>query len=99
MPRNTSYRIGRDIGDGEILRDRKGNVVDDRYAEEAAADALRKVRARGRPSLSKKGESPLLRVRLPRELDEAVKKAANRAGKPRAEWVRETLDEASRRVG
>ncbi len=49
MAGRANYRLGRDVGDDEVLRDRKGNVVDDRYAEEASADALRKVRSRGRP--------------------------------------------------
>ena len=93
------YRLGPDVREDEVLRDSQGRVVDDRYAEEAAGDALRQVRARGRPSLSEKGESPLLRVRLPRELDEAVRRAASRTGKSRAEWVREVLDQAAREAG
>jgi hypothetical protein len=35
-------------------------------------DAITKARGRGRPSLSESGESPLLRVRIAPELDEAV---------------------------
>jgi hypothetical protein len=99
MAKPARYRLGPDVGEGEVLRDSRGRVVDDRYAEEAAADAPRQVRARGRPSLSEQGESPLLRVRLPRELDEAVRRAASRTGKSRAEWVREVLDLASRETG
>jgi predicted HicB family RNase H-like nuclease len=93
------YRVGPDVRSDEVLRDRKGRVIDDRYVEGAVSDALRKARARGRPSLSEAGESPLLRVRLPQELDDAVRKAAERTGKSRAEWVREVLARATRRAG
>jgi predicted HicB family RNase H-like nuclease len=98
MSKRTTYRVGPNVGDTEVLRDRKGRVVDDRYVGEAVADAMRMARARGRPSLSKAGESPLLRVRLPRDLDDAVRKAAERTGKSRADWVREVLQKASRRA-
>ena len=63
------------------------------------AVALTRVRGRGRPSLSKSGESPLLRVRISRELDEAVRKAADDAGASRSQWVRRVLDEATHRAG
>ncbi|WP_200174025.1 ribbon-helix-helix protein, CopG family [Tomitella cavernea] len=84
--------------DEEELRDSRGRVVDDAYVDSAVEDALEKVVGRGRPSLSDAGESPLLRVRLPRDLDEAVKDAARRAGATRSEWVRRVLDEAVHRV-
>ena len=48
--------------DDEVLRDSEGRVVDDAYME-SAVDGIGKARKRGRPSLSKSGESPLLRVR------------------------------------
>lgn len=95
MPKKTHYVEGPDVPDSEVLRDRKGRVVDDAYVEASVKDALRRVR--GRPSLSESGESPLLRVRLSRDLDDAVRDAARRAGKSRAEWVRQVLDRASRR--
>lgn len=98
MARRTTYRLGPDLPDDAVLRDRKGRVVDDRYVKEAVQDAVSKARTRGRPSLSEKGESPLLRVRLPRELDDAVRLAAERTGKSKAEWVREALTKASRRA-
>jgi predicted HicB family RNase H-like nuclease len=98
MTRRTTYRLGPDVPDGEVLRDGKGRVVDDRYVTRAVDDALRTVRSRGRPSLSDRGESPLLRVRLPRELDDAIQRAADHSGKSRAEWVREVLSEATRRA-
>lgn len=99
MNEQSQYRLGPDVKDEETLRDRRGRVIDDGYVEEAVDDALRKVRGRGRPSLSETGESPLLRVRLSRDLDDAVRKAADRTGKSRAEWVREVLAKASRRAG
>ncbi len=99
MPKDTTYRLGRDVAESETIRDRKGRVIDDQYATKAAEDALRKVRGRGRPSLSESGESPLLRVRLSHDLDEAVRKAAERTGKSRSDWVREILEKESRRAG
>lgn len=91
-------RLGADIGDDEDLRDRQGRRVDDAYVREAVSEALTQVRGRGRPSLSESGESPLLRVRISRDLDEAVRRAADAAGASRSEWVRQVLDEATHRA-
>jgi len=93
MDKKTRYVQGADIPDTEVLLDSKGRVVDDAYVQTAVDDALRRVR--GRPSLSESGESPLLRVRLSRDLDDAVRHAAERAGKSRAEWVRQVLARAA----
>jgi predicted HicB family RNase H-like nuclease len=92
------YRLGADIASDEVLRDSRGREVDDKYVREAVTEALTQVRGRGRPSLSESGESPLLRVRISRELDEAVRKAAEQAGASRAEWVRKVLDDATHRA-
>ncbi len=99
MSKSSGYRLGTDVPDSEVLRDRQGRVVDDAYIDLAIAEALTRVRGRGRPSLSEAGESPLLRVRLSRELDEAVRRAADQAGASRSEWVRKVLDEATHRAG
>ena len=99
MAKRTRYVLGTDVAKDEILRDSQGRVVDDEYVDGAVEGAIREVRGRGRPSLSESGESPLLRVRLSRELDEAVRRAAENAGESRSEWVRHTLDEAARRTG
>jgi predicted HicB family RNase H-like nuclease len=98
MTKRTSYTLGSDVPGTEVLHDSKGRAVDDAYVEEAVKEALTAARGRGRPSLSRGGESPLLRVRLPRELDDAVTRAARRAGASRADWIRHVLDEASRRA-
>lgn len=92
------YRLGADIADSEALRDSRDRQVDDTYVREAVTEALTHVRGRGRPSLSEYGESPLLRVRISRELDEAVRKAAEQAGMSRAEWVRKVLGDAAHRA-
>ena len=73
--------------------------IDDADVDAAVEDAIHQARGRGRPSLSRAGESPLLRVRISRELDEAVRNAAEAAGTSRSEWVRHALDEAARRAG
>ena len=99
MAESIGYTVGADVPDGELLRDRQGRVVDDAYVDSAVDEAIGLVRGRGRPSLSRSGESPLLRVRLSRELDDAVTRAAEKAGTSRAEWVRLALDEAARKAG
>lgn len=99
MSKPSTYSLGSDVPDGEVLRDSAGRVIDEVYVDAAVEDAIRQVRGRGRPSLSQAGESPLLRVRLSRELDEAVRQAAEHAGTSRSEWVRQALDETIRRVG
>jgi predicted HicB family RNase H-like nuclease len=97
MTNKNKYVLGADIGEDEQFRDRSGRLIDDHYAAAAAEDALEYVGRRGRPSLSRSGESPMLRVRLPRELDEAVSEAARDAGTSRSEWVRRTLAAATAR--
>jgi hypothetical protein len=94
MARQPAYSPGPDTPEDEILRDRQGRVVDDAHAGEAIAAA----RGRGRPSLSRSGESPLLRVRLSRELDDAVTRAAEQAGTSRADWIRHALAQAARKA-
>lgn len=98
MTQHSRYRLGPDLPDDEDLRDREGRQIDDAYVESAVEDAIGRVRARGRPSLSETGESPLLRVRISRDLDAAVRRAADGAGASRSEWVRQVLDEAAHRV-
>ncbi len=99
MNKKARYERGPDVPDGETLHDSRERVVDDAYVDGAVADALRQVRSRGRPSLSETGESPLLRVRISRELDDAVRKAAEDAGASRSEWVRRALNDAAHRAG
>jgi len=98
MPKRPTYTPGPDVAEDEVLQDRQGRVVNDAYAEAATEEALAIVGRRGRPSLSRSGESPLLRVRLPRELDEAVTHAAEQAGISRSDWVRRTLAQAARKA-
>ena len=99
MTKKTKYVAGPDVPAGETLRDSQGRVIDQGYVDRAVEDAISQVRGRGRPSLSDSGESPLLRVRISRGLDDAVRGAATRAGTSRAEWVRHVLDDAARRTG
>jgi len=99
MTTPTKYSLGPDIPAGESLRDGTGRIVDDPYVDAAVEEAIHRVRGRGRPSLSEAGESPLLRVRISRELDASVRLAAEAAGTSRSEWVRQALEKASRRAG
>jgi hypothetical protein len=89
-PRKVSANVGRN----EVLRDSHGRVVDDEYVDRAVESAIDFVRGRGRPSLSQSGESPLLRVRVSRDLDAAVRAAADRSGESISDWVRHTLERA-----
>ena len=98
MTGEPAYTPGPDVPDDEVLRDRQGRIIDDAYAEAAAEEALTIVRRRGRPSLSESGESPLLRVRLSRDLDDAITRAAEQAGTSRAEWIRRVLTQATRKA-
>ncbi len=98
MTQQSAYELGPDIPDDETLHDTQGRVIDDAYAEAAAEEAIAAVRRRGRPSLSRSGESPLLRVRLSRELDDAITRAAEQAGTSRAEWVRQAITQAVRKA-
>lgn len=93
------YRLGADVPDDEEVRDSEGRLVDDAYVATAVEDAIQYIRRPGRPSLSDVGESPLLRVRISRELDQAVRRAADAAGASRSDWVRRALDEAAHRAG
>lgn len=99
MTKRTRYVLGPDVADDEVVRDSKGRVIDDDYVERAVDDAHRRMDQRGRPSLSTSGESPMLRVRLPRELAEAVDRAARNAQQSRSEWVRHALGETVRKAG
>lgn len=94
MDKSTRYQLGPDVAEKELY-DSQGRLIDDAYIDDAVEDAITQVRGRGRPSLSASGESPLLRVRLSRELDAAVRSAAERSGASRSEWVRRILDEAA----
>ncbi len=98
MNKPTKYRLGPDVANDQGLYDSQGRLIDDSYVDAAVEDAIAQVRGRGRPSLSVSGESPLLRVRLSRELDDAVRRAAERAGASRSEWVRRVLDDAANRA-
>jgi hypothetical protein len=83
------------VGRNEVLRDSRGRVIDDEYVQGAVEDAIEYVRGRGRPSLSESGESPLLRVRVSRDLDAAVRAAAGRSGESLSDWVRHALERAA----
>lgn len=83
------------VGRSEVLRDSRGRIIDDQYVDRAVEGALAYVRGRGRPSLSESGESPLLRVRVSRDLDAAVRQAAQTSGESVADWVRRALAHAA----
>lgn len=89
-----SRKLSATVGRNEVLRDSQGRVVDDDYVDRAVETAIDFVRGRGRPSLSQSGESPLLRVRVSRDLDAAVREAAERSGESISDWVRHALERA-----
>ena len=83
------------VGRNEVIRDSRGRVVDEEYVQGAVEDAMAYVRGRGRPSLSESGESPLIRVRVSRDLDAAVREAARTSGQSVSDWVRHVLEHAA----
>jgi hypothetical protein len=87
-------RVSATVGRHEVLRDSQDGVIDDEYVDRAVRDAMAYVRGRGRPSLSESGESPLLRVRVSRDLNSAVRAAAARSGESMSDWVRHVLERA-----
>ena len=97
--RSRSRKASVTFGRNEVLRDSQGRVVDDEYVDRAVEGAIAYVRGPGRPSLSASGESPLLRVRVSRDLDAAVRAAAERSGESLAEWVRHALERAAVKDG
>lgn len=99
MTSRTRYVLGPDVADDEVLHDSQGRIVNDEYVARAVEDTHRRMDQRGRPSLSASGESPMLRVRLPRDLAEAVDRAAASARQSRSEWVRHALAETVRKAG
>lgn len=92
--KSRSRKVSATIGRNEVLRDSQGRVVDDVYVDRAVEGAIAYVRGRGRPSLSESGESPLLSVRVSRDLDTAVRAAAERSGESISDWVRHALERA-----
>lgn len=92
-------KAGSTIGRNEMVRDSRGRVVDDEYVDRAVEDAIEYVRGRGRPSLSESGESPLLRVRVSRDLDAAVREAARASGESVSDWMRRALERATGMTG
>jgi hypothetical protein len=98
MVKRDRYVSGPDVPSDETLHDSAGRVIDAAYVDAAVVEAITTVRGRGRPSLLDAGESPLLRVRISKELDQAVRRAAESVGESRSDWVRHVLDEAVHRA-
>jgi hypothetical protein len=96
MTAKSGRKLSPTVARGEVLRDSRGRVIDDKYVDRAVEGAVAYVRGRGRPSLSQAGESPLLRVRVSRDLEVAVRDAARKAGETVPDWVRRTLESAAR---
>jgi hypothetical protein len=82
----------------DVLRDPSGRSYDDAYLDELADEAERlgppQVR-RGRPPLgaTSGGHSPRLSTRVPEDVDEAVRAAAEREGVTPAQWLREAIEQ------
>ncbi len=82
----------------DVVRDPSGRSYDDAYLDELADEAERlgppQVR-RGRPPLgaTSAGHSPRLSTRVPRDVEEAVRAAAEREGVTPAQWLREAIEQ------
>jgi predicted HicB family RNase H-like nuclease len=93
------YQAGPDVGPEEVVRDSKGNVIDDAYIERAVEDVHRQV-GRGRPSLTEPGAvSPEVKARVPAELKERVNRESRRQGKSVSEFIRDALERYLTDVG
>ncbi len=88
------YTAGPDIDlDVEVVRDKKGERITERRAEEIAAAALEKAGV-GRPSLTAPGHrSPEVKARVPAELRDRLHAAAEQRGVSTSALVREALDQ------
>lgn len=81
-----------------VVRDPSGRSYDDVYLDELAHEAESlgppQVR-RGRPPLGARsgGHSPRLSTRVPQDVDDAVRAAAQREGVTPAQWLREAIEQ------
>ena len=82
----------------DVVRDPSGRSYDDAYLDELADEAERlgppQVR-RGRPPLGARSgvQSPRLSTRVPQDVDDAVRAAADREGVTPAQWLREAIEQ------
>lgn len=82
----------------DTVRDPSGRSYDDAYLEELADEAERlgpPQMRRGRPPLGSTsiGHSPRLTTRVPRDVDAAVRAAAEREGVTPAQWLRAAIEQ------
>lgn len=82
----------------DVVTDPSGRSYDDTYiaelADEAEGSGPPKLR-RGRPPLgaTSGGHSPRLSTRVPQDVDDAVRAAAEREGVTPAQWLREAINQ------
>lgn len=89
---SVKYTLGPDIDlDVDVVRDKSGQRITEARVKEIAEAALQKV-AVGRPSLTAPGRrSPEVKARVPVELRDRLKAAAQQRGVSTSELVREAL--------
>jgi len=88
--RRVVLTVGPDQQEGEIARDQRGNVIDDDYVDTVLQEINAAKAPPGRPSLAE-GISPLVQFRVPREVKEAVDRAARVRGVTTSQWLREAV--------
>lgn len=82
----------------DVVRDPSGRIYDDASLSELADEAERlgppQIR-RGRPPLGSAagGQSPRLSTRVPQDVDDAVRAAAEREDVTPAQWLREAIEQ------
>ncbi len=82
----------------DVVRNPSGRSYDDAYLDELADEAERlgppQVR-RGRPPLgaTSGGHSPRLSTRVPQDISDAVRAAAEREGATPAQWLRQAIEQ------
>jgi hypothetical protein len=93
MPKTINVKMAH--GKTVRMREEKATLADERYAEAHCAEIVAVARrGEGRPSLSGKGESPTIRVRLARGQYELVMKRAKAQGLSISAYARQRLTQA-----
>ncbi|MDA8400146.1 MAG: ribbon-helix-helix protein, CopG family [Actinomycetota bacterium] len=88
----SKYKLGPDVKPNEKICDSKGNVIDEKYMENAVQDVHRQL-GRGRPSLTAPGKvSPEIKARVPAELKLRLQQAAKDRGESLSDFIRKVLE-------
>jgi len=96
----TKYQLGPDVRDDEELYDSQERLIDDSYVDAAVEDAIAQARAAVAARRCPPPRSPRCCACNSRGswTTPSVRRAAERSGASRSEWVRRALDDAANRA-